>query len=166
MKNILFFIYASPSSPIEEQIMSVVYRYPKISHSFECVFFDLSEDIGYYELIRRVIEVARSASFDKYYLVHSAETGITFRDYLVKNVLCRLNLSLVIHHPPHAKRTWINLFLRRFYFFNQKVIVTNREDYSMVKQYTSAENIVLCPEVDGKEFTQEMFVDKLYTALA
>lgn len=155
MKKILFFIYFPPSL-LENQIISSTIWNSNVSSDHECVFYDLSEEIGYYELVKRIASIVRVESLDRCFLILSAERGITLRDYFVKHTLCRLNQSLIIHYPANTRKTFFNYLLRKQLFYGQKVILADKNDYSMIKSYTSREKIMLCPKVD-EGYLMKMF---------
>lgn len=155
MKKILFFIYFPPS-PLENQIISSTIWSSDVSSDYDCVFYDLSEETGYYELVKRITLIVRAESLDRCFLILSAGRGITLRDYIVRHTLCRLNQSLVIHYPANTRKSFFNYLLRKQLFYGQKVILADKNDYSMVKSYTSGEKIMLCPTVD-EGYLMKMF---------
>lgn len=166
MKKVLFLTYI-PSSPLENNILSLLERDSLLSRSFDCIFYDLSEgEIGYWQLTRRLSAIVQSERIDTCYLIPSADRGITLRDCVVKDTLCRLKQSLIIHYPECTHTSWMSLLLRRFFFAGQRVVISDWRDYTLVKQYTVQENILVCPQVDGVHITPDDFEKKLCSILA
>lgn len=161
MKKVLFLTY-TPFSCLENTIISLVDRNSLLSRSFDCVFYDLSErGVGYWQLARRLSSIIQTERIDLCYLILSVERGITLRDCIVKNILFRFNQSLIIHYPENTQTSFVSRLTRRFFFADQKVVISDWRNYTFIKQYTIQENILVCPSVDEDHITLDGFEKKL-----
>lgn len=162
-RKIIFFLYLQSECSSGHPAFAYLPDCRRLQDRYDCTFFDLSEKVGYAELAKRVVAVVEAEAPEICYLIPSTERGIGLRDYVVKEVLCRLGTRCMIHYPENMRKVWWQGVLRKYCLQSQRVVISDWRDYQMVSRYTKKEHIEVCPEVDGDEVTLDMFENKLLT---
>lgn len=164
-KKILFFLYLSSGKELEGEVVSSLLHSTLLKRAFDCSFFDLSEKVGRWELMRRIVAVVESEQPDLCYFIPYIKNGITLRDYEVKMLLERMGKSPIIYFTGGRLQTFMSRLLRKTFFANQKVLITDWRDYQLICRYTSKKNVITCPKVDGFNITMEQFENRMIDIL-
>lgn len=161
--RILFILHLPPPIHGAAMVGKYIHDSKLINGVFDCRYINLTiaksmEDIGKaslgkilstFKLLRNIRREVENFQPDLVYVTPNAKGGAFFKEFLVVQMLKRMNCNVIAHYHNKGVSTkqnhWLyNQFYRRF-FKGLKVILLSEALYPDMQKYVRREDVAVCP---------------------
>lgn len=164
MKHRILFIMHMPP-PVHGAAMMGKYIHDSkiVNETFECRYINPAtavdlEDIGkvglrklrdFYSLLQEIRRAVREFSPELVYFTANACGGAFYKDFVIVEMLKRMECRIVIHYHNKGVSTrqdrWLDDCLYRHFFRGLKVILLAEALYKDVQKYVNRDDVLICP---------------------
>lgn len=183
MKHRILFIMHMPP-PVHGAAMMGKYIHDSkiINETFECRYINPAtavdlEDIGkvglrklrdFYSLLQEIRRAVREFSPELVYFTANACGGAFYKDFVIVEMLKRMECRIVIHYHNKGVSTrqdrWLDDCLYRHFFRGLKVILLAEALYKDVQKYVNRDDVLICPNGIPESLDYEPKADR-YNAM-